>query len=144
MRCPGGFGEHWGHGIAGRLLRAAVRGWSDRIGRLGLMLFVGDDWAEDPHDVELIDEQGKVRARRRLPEGLAGVTQLHALVAEHLPDPRDDPDPALQVMVGIETERGPWVGSLVAVSAYDLMCREGDGLTCRSRAGLIMVCVLLR
>ncbi len=78
------------------------------------MLFVGDDWAEDHHDVELVDAQGKVLARRRLPEGLAGVTQLHALVAEHLPDPRDDPDPALQVMVGIETERGPWVASLVA------------------------------
>ena len=78
------------------------------------VLFVGDDWAEDHHDVELVDEAGTVLARKRLPEGLAGVTGLHALIGEHLPDPGDDPDPHPQVMVGIETERGPWVASLVA------------------------------
>jgi len=36
------------------------------------MLFVGDDWAEDHHDIEIVDEHGKVLARRRLPEGLEG------------------------------------------------------------------------
>ncbi len=30
------------------------------------MLFVGDDWAEDHHDVEIIDEAGRRLARRRL------------------------------------------------------------------------------
>ena len=35
---------------------------------------------------------------------------LHELVAEHL-DPAGEPD---QVMVGIETERGPWVQALIA------------------------------
>ena len=35
------------------------------------MLFVGDDWAEDHHDVEIVDEHGKVLASRRFPEGLA-------------------------------------------------------------------------
>lgn len=78
------------------------------------MLFVGDDWAEDHHDVELVDEAGTVLARRRLPEGQVGVTRLHALIAEHLPDPGGDLDPMPRVMVGIETERGPWVASLVA------------------------------
>ena len=39
---------------------------------------------------------------------------MHALFAEHLPEPGGDPDPAVEVMVGIETERGPWVASLVA------------------------------
>ena len=78
------------------------------------MLFVGDDWAEDHHDVELVDEAGTVLARRRLPEGQVGVTRLHALIAEHLPDPAGDLDPVPRVMVGIETERGPWVASLVA------------------------------
>ena len=34
------------------------------------MLFVGDDWAEDHHDVELQDERGRVLARARLPEGI--------------------------------------------------------------------------
>lgn len=78
------------------------------------MLFVGDDWAEDHHDVELVDEHGKVLAKKRLPEGLAGVTGLHALIAAFLPAPGRAPDPVVEVLVGIETERGPWVASLVA------------------------------
>ena len=74
------------------------------------MLFIGDDWAEAHHDIEIEDESGRVLARRRLPEGLAGITPLHELVAEHL-DPTAEPD---QVQVGIETDRGPWVQALLA------------------------------
>lgn len=44
------------------------------------MLFLGDDWAEDHHDVELVDEAGHRMARRRLVEGVAGLAELHALV----------------------------------------------------------------
>ena len=51
------------------------------------MLFVGDDWAEDHHDVELVDEHGKVLAKKRFPEGLAGVTRLHALSPSTCPSP---------------------------------------------------------
>jgi hypothetical protein len=36
-------------------------------------LFAGDDWAEDHHDIEVMDEAGKVLAKRRLPEGVAGM-----------------------------------------------------------------------
>jgi len=97
----------------GVLLHAAEQNVGE-VREVGAVLFVGDDWAEDHHDVELVDEQGKVLAQRRFPEGLAGVTRLHALIAEHLPDPGGDPDPGLEVLVGIETERGPWVASLVA------------------------------
>jgi len=75
------------------------------------LLFIGDDWAEAQHDIEIEDDTGRVLARRRLPEGLAGVTTLHELVAEHL-DPDGEAD---QVLVGIETERGPWVQALLAV-----------------------------
>ena len=81
------------------------------------MLFVGDDWAEDHHDIEIVDDDGKVLVRRRLPEGLEGVTRLHSLVAAQLPDDWVDRDPseaAALVKVGIETDRGSWVGSLVA------------------------------
>jgi hypothetical protein len=74
------------------------------------MLFVGDDWAEAHHDIELEDDSGRLLARRRLPEGLAGIAAMHELVAEHL-DPAGEPD---QVIVGIETERGPWVQALLA------------------------------
>jgi transposase len=81
------------------------------------MLFVGDDWAEDHHDLEIVDESGRLLVRRRLPEGLEGVTRLHALVAEQMPDDWVDlgPDEAAgRVKVGIETDRGSWVGALVA------------------------------
>ncbi len=73
-------------------------------------MFVGDDWAEAHHDVEIQDEAGRRLARRRLPEGIAGIGQLHALLAEHLPG---DAEPE-QVVVGIETDRGPWVQALLA------------------------------
>jgi transposase len=75
-----------------------------------MRLFVGDDWAEDHHDVEVMDEAGKVLARRRLPEGVAGIAQLHELIGAHLgEDPGEAP-----VVVGIETDRGPWVAALIA------------------------------
>ena len=81
------------------------------------MLFVGDDWAEDHHDVEIVDEDGRRLARRRLPEGLAGISQLHAMIAGHMPEEWADLPPgeaAGRVKIGIETERGPWVAALVA------------------------------
>jgi transposase len=73
------------------------------------VLFIGDDWAEAHHDVELQDGDGRRLARRRLPEGVAGIAALHTLVADHLGD--DDAD---TVVVGIETDRGPWVQALLA------------------------------
>jgi transposase len=73
-------------------------------------LFVGDDWAEDHHDVELMDAAGRVLAKRRLPEGVAGMARLHELVGQHLGEDADD----AEVVVGMETDRGPWVAALVA------------------------------
>jgi transposase len=73
------------------------------------VLFVGDDWAEAHHDVEIQDATGRRLVKRRLPEGVAGMGALHELIAEHLGD--DDPG---QVVIGIETDRGPWVQALLA------------------------------
>jgi transposase len=73
------------------------------------LLFVGDDWAEDHHDIEVQDEAGRRLAKARLAEGLAGVAQLHELIAQHLGGGEAD-----QVLVGIETDRGPWVIALIA------------------------------
>jgi transposase len=75
-----------------------------------VVLFVGDDWAEAHHDVEIVDESGAVLERARLPEGIGGISRLHGLVADHLGD-ADEPG---RVLVGIETDRGPWVAALVA------------------------------
>jgi hypothetical protein len=74
-----------------------------------MRLFVGDDWAEDHHDVEVMDEAGKVLAKRRLPEGVAGIAQLHELIGRHLGEDAD----GAEVVAGIETDRGPWVTALV-------------------------------
>jgi len=73
-------------------------------------LFAGDDWAEDHHDIEVMDGAGKVLARRRLPEGAAGMAQLHALIGGFLGEEAD----AADVVIGIETDRGPWVTALIA------------------------------
>jgi transposase len=74
------------------------------------VLFVGNDWAEDHHDVEVVDEAGQRLARRRLSEGVEGMAGFHALVAEYLPEDGEVTD----VVIGIETDRGPWVTALVA------------------------------
>lgn len=81
------------------------------------MLFIGDDWAEDHHDIEIVDEDGRRLAKATLPEGLAGVSRLHALVGEHVPQDWEqlrDEEAVGRVVVGIETDRGPWVTALRA------------------------------
>jgi hypothetical protein len=84
---------------------------------LRVLLFIGDDWAEDHHDLEFEDETGRRLAKARLPEGLQGITRFHALVAQHAPAdwaelPTDEV--AGRVIIGIEHDRGPWVSALRA------------------------------
>jgi hypothetical protein len=80
--------------------------------------YVSDDWAEDHHEVEILNDAGQRLARARLPEGMAGMTRLHELVYQHLDDDAVDPHTGLladgRVVVGIETDRGPWVTALLA------------------------------
>jgi transposase len=71
------------------------------------LIFVGDDWAEDHHDIYLMNADGARLASRRLPEGLIGIRGFHELVAAHAEEPA-------QVVVGIETDRGLWVEALSA------------------------------
>jgi transposase len=79
------------------------------------VIWVGDDWAEDHHDVELLGDDGRRLARARLPEGLDGIIRLHALIAEHMPSWADlEPvEAASRVRIGIETDRGTWVQALL-------------------------------
>ena len=81
----------------------------------GKLLLIGDDWAEDHHDVEVQDEAGRKLAAARLAEGVQGIAKLHELLAKH---GGGDLDPAA-VVVGIETDRGSWVQALIA-SGYQV------------------------
>lgn len=87
-------------------------GFSRRLTLIGsyVKLFVGDDWSEDRHDVEIQDQDGRRLAKARLDEGVAGVARLHELITAHLPENAK----ATQVEIGIETDRGPWVQALLA------------------------------
>jgi transposase len=71
-------------------------------------VFCGIDWAEDHHDVALVDRDGQLLARRRISDDAAGLAVLVALLAEHGDTP-DDPVP-----VAIETPRGLLVACLRA------------------------------
>ena len=75
-----------------------------------MVLFIGDDWAEDHHDVEFINADGRTLAKARLPEGVAGIARLHAMIGEQLDEDGGDEE----ILVGIETDRGPWVAALIA------------------------------
>ncbi len=111
--------RHVFHGRRGDLRRGYHEGMEDQIGALGLALNCITMWntvyldhapTRLRADLEIQDETGRRLARRKLPEGIAGIGQLHALLAEHLPVDAE-PD---QVVVGIETDRGPWVQALLA------------------------------
>ncbi len=82
-----------------------------------MRLFVGDDWAEDHHDIELMDTSGRRLAKARLPEGVVGMARLHAMIGNQV---GEEPDEDVEVVIGIETDRGPWVAALVA-AGYTVM-----------------------
>ena len=72
------------------------------------MIFVGIDWAEAHHDVCVLHPDGQILSKGRVPDGIEGVSRLHAMLAEQAEDPTD-------VVVGIEIDRGLMVQALVAV-----------------------------
>ena len=60
-------------------------------------VFCGIDWAEDHHDIALVDTGGQLLARRRISDDAAGLAALLDLLASH-GDSAEDPIP-----VAIET-----------------------------------------
>lgn len=72
------------------------------------MLHLGIDWSEDHHDLLVMTDDGEVRTEARVSDDLVGVTRLHTLVADAMSEV-DEP-----VVVGIETDRGLLVTSLIA------------------------------
>jgi transposase len=97
-----------------------------------LRLCVGDDWAEDHHDVEVMDTGGHRLARARLPEGVAGMARLHAMIGELVGEDAED----VEVLVGIETDRGPWVAALVAAGYTVLAVNPLQAARFRDRLGV--------
>jgi hypothetical protein len=75
---------------------------------MSMEVFCGIDWAEDHHDVALVDRDGRLLARRRVSDDAAGLARLLDLLAEH-GDSAEEPVP-----VAIETPRGLLVACLRA------------------------------
>ena len=69
-------------------------------------VYCGIDWAEDHHDIALVDRDGKLLARCRISDDAAGLAQLLELLAGHGDSPEDP------VPVAIETPRGLLVACL--------------------------------
>ena len=62
---------------------------------------MGIDWSETHHDVCVMDVEGRVLGKGRVPDGVQGVAQLHEVVAEYAEDPSE-------VVIGMEIDRGCW------------------------------------
>jgi hypothetical protein len=74
------------------------------------LLFVGDDWAEDHHDVELQDAAGRRSAKTRR---CRGDRRGRAAARVDRRASRRDGGPD-QVLIGLETDCGRWVAALIA------------------------------
>jgi transposase len=72
-------------------------------------VYCGIDWAEAHHDVAVIDEHGRLLAKRRIRDDLGGFTELTALLAE-----QTGTGEFTAVDIGIETDRGLLVAALRA------------------------------
>jgi transposase len=70
-------------------------------------VFVGHDWAEAHHDLYVQDDRGEKLASARVPESMQGVARFHELIAPFVEDPAE-------VLIATETDRGLFVGALVA------------------------------
>jgi transposase len=70
------------------------------------VIFVGVDWAEDHHDVCVMDETGEVLGKRRVANSVGGVAELHELVGAFTEE-------AEEVVFGIEIDRGLIVSALL-------------------------------
>jgi transposase len=71
-------------------------------------VFCGIDWAEGHHDIAIIDSQGSLLVKKRIPETVDGFNELIELLAA-CGDTSEAPIP-----VAIETSRGLLVSALIA------------------------------
>lgn len=99
-------------------------------------LLVGDDWAEDHHDLEFQAPDGRVLARGRVPEGPEGIARFHELTTQAATalGGEDAGDP--EVLVGIETDRGLWVQALLAAGCQIFAINPLQAARFRERHGV--------
>jgi transposase len=71
-----------------------------------MAVFCGIDWAEGHHDIALVDEEGRLVAKRRIQESLDGLAEFTAMLAA-AGDSAEQPIP-----IAIETPRGLLVAML--------------------------------
>jgi transposase len=71
-------------------------------------VYCGIDWAEGHHDIALVDDEGKLIAKRRINESVDGLAELTGMLAA-AGDSAEAPIP-----VAIETPRGLLVAALRA------------------------------
>ena len=81
-----------------------------------------------------MDAAGRVLARRRLPEGVAGMARLHELIGLQLGEDAED----AEVVIGIETDRGPWVAALVAAGYIVYAVNPLQASRYRERHGVVI------
>jgi transposase len=86
----------------------ADRNDNDKQRSATLSVFCGIDWAEDHHDVALVDHDGTLIAKRRISDDVSG----YGLLLQLLADAGDDAD--APIPVAIETSRGLLVACLRA------------------------------
>jgi Transposase len=79
-------------------------------------IFAGAGWAEAHHDVCVMSQDGRVLGQRRVAHSVAGISELHALIAAHA----GDGEP---VVAGIEVDRGRVVTALLAAGCWPLVIR---------------------
>ena len=99
------------------------------------MVTCGIDWAQDHHDIAIVDTDGRLVAKRRIPESVAGFTELTAMLADAGVDPKDpipgrDRDPARLAGRGVARPA-------VDRSTRSTRCRwpaTGSGRRCRARS----------
>ncbi|WP_243717817.1 IS110 family transposase, partial [Actinomadura sp. KC345] len=77
-----------------------------RKGNRALKIFAGIDWAEDHHDLAVVDDQGHLLAKRRIADDAAGFALLLQALAEAGDTPADP------IPIAIETSRGLLVACL--------------------------------
>jgi len=71
------------------------------------VIFVGIDWSEEQHEVELQAGSGKVLKRLQVRADLAGLTRLQEVITDEAEEPS-------QVVVAVEASHGLLVNALVA------------------------------